>query len=143
MISPCGHDRCVHKGHHSCLPTLRPDGSGMTLTDMGNHELAKWRGWVVASKMLWVNDVLPRCALGHTLCQKLVCIDVVKLVCRVFFIFTRSPSLHRIQHTLHRGQPRSPIDQCCKGIVQAPRPCVAATSSRFGCVDMFSWSTAE
>src|SRR6266436_2369891 len=32
MISPCGHDRCVHKGHHSCLPTLRPDGSGMTLT---------------------------------------------------------------------------------------------------------------
>src|SRR2546429_1629136 len=33
MISPCGHDRCVHKGHHSCLPTLRPDGSGMTLTE--------------------------------------------------------------------------------------------------------------
>src|SRR5882724_4657848 len=32
MISPCGHDRCVHKGHHSCLLTLRPDGSGMTLT---------------------------------------------------------------------------------------------------------------
>src|SRR3984893_15019831 len=32
MISPCGHDRCVHKGHHSCLPTLRPDGSAMTLT---------------------------------------------------------------------------------------------------------------
>jgi hypothetical protein len=32
MISPCGHDRCVHKGHHLCLPTLRPDGSGMTLT---------------------------------------------------------------------------------------------------------------
>jgi hypothetical protein len=32
MISPCGHDRCVHKGHHSCLPTFRPGGSGLTLT---------------------------------------------------------------------------------------------------------------
>ena len=32
MIPLCGHNLCVHKGHHSCLPTLRPDGSGMTLT---------------------------------------------------------------------------------------------------------------
>jgi hypothetical protein len=31
-----GSIRCVHKGHHSCLPTLRPDGSGTTLTLITN-----------------------------------------------------------------------------------------------------------
>jgi len=29
MILLCGHDHCVHKGHHSCLPTLRPDGRAL------------------------------------------------------------------------------------------------------------------
>jgi len=33
MIPLGGHDLCVHKGHHSCLPTLRPDGRALTLTD--------------------------------------------------------------------------------------------------------------
>jgi hypothetical protein len=32
MIPLGGHDLCVHKGHHSCLPTLRPDGRALTLT---------------------------------------------------------------------------------------------------------------
>jgi len=33
MILLCGHDHCVHKGHHSCLLTLRPDGRALTLTN--------------------------------------------------------------------------------------------------------------
>jgi len=27
-----GHVFCVHKGAHACLPTLWPDGRGLTLT---------------------------------------------------------------------------------------------------------------
>lgn len=32
MIPLGGHDLCVHKSHHSCLLTLRPDGRALTLT---------------------------------------------------------------------------------------------------------------
>ena|SRR5919109_4481775 len=32
MILLRGHDRCVHKGHHACLPAPRPDGRRSTLT---------------------------------------------------------------------------------------------------------------
>ena len=35
MILLRGHDRCVHKGHHACLPAPRPDGRRSTLTTLG------------------------------------------------------------------------------------------------------------
>src|SRR5439155_12926922 len=41
MILLSGHAHCVHKGHHSCLPTLRPDGRALTLTNQGTI-LSDW-----------------------------------------------------------------------------------------------------
>lgn len=52
MILLRGHDRCVHKGHPACLPTLRPDGRALTLTlkiDTRDLHLARVRSAPITS----------------------------------------------------------------------------------------------